>query len=717
MSKDDYIKEATKKIYNYHEKQVVKTELASHIDERFDFYKEIGYDDDRANETATEAMGDASLVCDDFGRLHNSSQNPLPDIILFVFLAAVHVGGWWALKTYAFYDSGLISSLLGAIFISVALVYLFSSYTARRVNIVSKLLNVLVIGGAAYFNFIIMKALGGRSNSSLSELFAFLKECTLPRISNYPDKKTIIIIICAAMSVAAVAFSVMLVYYVKVKLLRNKLIDNRLSRAFYNITLYLSIPILLVGILLCAKSYFDIKTLQNEYLDAYKLVLSVAEECNSGDEIEDAFKEKGITFEEFIHSNTVEEYRYQHNLVNIFLSYENPAEKAYAAYNDTEYEGSEAYCKIIFNMNTAYFESKYTKLTTKFVMINGEREDEFHSYIPNTYYNNEYTDDRELEFYENYCPISLVILYGDSVLAYCDYSFQYLIGNENYKYTLNRSAFKGSSDFYEYIVFRDALNSALRENPDASPDELASITDSEIIEEDFMSKETVRQMLLEMGYSEEEVDSVLDEFYNYLMKKYEKLNENKINLKHGVIYASVYKNEESGTVSVTYKSKPDDGETEVPTEKFFDFYTDILDEKIHANVTRYEDNLKVVAVNGAYFDKNGLYYDEAEQIAYYTSDGTRYYFYRKTIEDPTHTVGNTYEYYLTDRDTKFVKADLCFIDKDGYLVIDSHGMIKYDDDSKAFKDSGGNIYHKALETSWDEDGNQIFQSDEEDSLW
>ncbi len=680
MKKDRYLKEATKKIYNFNEKQDVNTELAAHIEERTDFYKEIGYDEERADEMACESMGDAELVCDDFGRLHNTSQNPTPDLIVFALVAAAHAGAYWLLEKYAFSDSGLISLILGTILISFGLVYLFGSFSSRRVNLVSKLLNIAVIGGAGYFNFLVMKALANRTDSSFAELWAFLKNGVLPRITNYPDKHMIIIIICAAMSLSVLSFAVMLIYYIKVKGLKNRLADNRISRFFHSLTLYLSILLIIAGITLGVKSYFDIKNLQAEYIKTYDLFMNILEESNSMDDVIDALAKEGITLEENV---SMREDYYNHNLVTVCVVHDDRDGSVYTA------------CR--FYMNTACFDNKFTKLTTHFIMLNGEKEDEFRRFVPTKRH-----DESETEFYKSYYPMEVSASFDDNSLAACEYTFTFLIGNDYYRYTLNRETVKGTEEYYDYMDFREEITALLKENPDLSAQEIANATNSEVVEADIETREEVRQALIDEGYDAEIVDKVLDNYYDSVYADYKDYIENNFSIKHGSFYAKFSRSDDYFSIEYV----PD---MESHTIYAFDYP---LEENKYRNATVYDGAIKAVSVNSGYYDKNGLYYDEAEHIAYYTVDGTRYFLYRKTIEDPTHTVGNTFEYYLTDREGRYVKADLCFIDENGYLVIDSRGSIKYDDDSKAFKDSGGKTYFKALETSWDIDGTMLHQSDE-----
>lgn len=59
MNKEEFIKTATAKIYNFNQKQKIKAELTDHIETKKEFFMEIGYSQEASEEKAISAMGDA----------------------------------------------------------------------------------------------------------------------------------------------------------------------------------------------------------------------------------------------------------------------------------------------------------------------------------------------------------------------------------------------------------------------------------------------------------------------------------------------------------------------------------------------------------------------------------------------------------------------------------------------------------------------------------
>lgn len=112
---------------------------------------------------------------------------------------------------------------------------------------------------------------------------------------------------------------------------------------------------------------------------------------------------------------------------------------------------------------------------------------------------------------------------------------------------------------------------------------------------------------------------------------------------------------------------------------------------------------KIRVYQKGYYAKNGLAYD-CDKVPYFEENGTRYKLYRVDV-DPGDMSGYIKSYYLVNSKGELIKADDCFINSDGYLFIDTYHTLKVQEDGLTYSDSNGNTYTKALETSWDENGN------------
>ena len=71
---------------------------------------------------------------------------------------------------------------------------------------------------------------------------------------------------------------------------------------------------------------------------------------------------------------------------------------------------------------------------------------------------------------------------------------------------------------------------------------------------------------------------------------------------------------------------------------------------------------------------------------------------------------NKKKYLLKNNERANYSADICFIDPDGWLVIDENAEITQSADG-TYRDSGGKIFTPVFETSWDQNGDLLFAED------
>ena len=134
MERKEYLDKATSKIFNYKAKKEVEQELSAHIDDRRDGFADIESDERSAEERAVEAMGDAELIYEELGELHNDFYNPAFDIIYTVILGGAMAGLYYLLEKFVVGDPGVASLMLSALFLPPFLVTVIFS----AINIIFK---------------------------------------------------------------------------------------------------------------------------------------------------------------------------------------------------------------------------------------------------------------------------------------------------------------------------------------------------------------------------------------------------------------------------------------------------------------------------------------------------------------------------------------------------------------------------------------------------
>ncbi|MCH5321006.1 MAG: hypothetical protein J1E36_04545 [Eubacterium sp.] len=733
MDKKDYLGKVTEKIFDVNAKNMVTTELEGHIDERIDFYKEIGYDDQDSEEKAAYAMGDTDTVAAQFGELHNDFYNPVFDIVFLVIWAGLLVGIYYLLQKYVFIDIGLSSLLLSASCLSFAFMFGYSALSLFRNRIVPIIFSLFGIGATGVFNYFVLKELDKKMHDSLSNLMNFIFKTEIPGSSNYPNEERVILVISLISAIAVITFLFSFIYNIKVKYLANKRFDNKIRHMLIGITSSFTLAPIVLCVLFSVKCYYDLNTIKNEYYAAYDYVIELSEKCDTKEEIIDFVEKSDYEFTEKTDAkDNLTGYIYNYNLVGIEIRFERIKSKEemreeqqekfeelwdyteefvkkYYGYSEVmqseryksivnlykdafkesidknvekEYN-NQAFCKISLIPRTYYFDNSYDRPSTSFLEVKEDRENKLYLYETRSL-----NDAEKYDYYKDIIPTKLEITYDLSDVENCFYDFSYTIGEGQYKHTEVFSAVKPNERnraIYESI---DKVIEIINSDKDMSSSKISKLTGA-ALDLPEMTREEFEKQFSALGsyfgsYKEILLDAydmttkyVFDDWYFVLL---------------GIPYKEIYAYDKYGNL--------------IRNEY-------LRDTPVMINYDG-EDGQKKVRINGGYFDKKGYFYSQPDYAPYYTADGKRFYYYCKTIEDKTHTVGNTKEYYLTDRNNLFYNADVCFIDKNGYLYFNS-GNLKYDEEAKKFKLPNGNEYTKAFETSWDENGNPILQSDENET--
>ena len=726
MNKKDYLGKATEKIYNSGAKKIVSTELESHIDERINFYKEIGYDDQASEEKAACAMGDTDTVAVQFGELHNDFYNPAADIIFLLIWFGLLGGVFYLLKQYVFYDVGLYALILGASCFSFAIMFAYSALSLFRNKIVPVILSLLGIGATGVFNYFILIELDKKMSDSLPNLINFIFKTDIPGATNYPSEEKVILAVLLVSLASIVTFIFSFIYNIKVKCLANKKFDNRIRHVIIGVTSGFSLTSIVLCVLFSVKCSADLNTIKSEYYDAYDYVLELSEKCDTKEEIIDFIEKSNYDFTENRDKDDhLTGYLYTKNLVSIDIGFqstkskkeirkdyqeeldsmddemeelyekigqfellqsaENKAGKEFLEEGidkrvEMDYYDQE-FCNIRLSPRIYYFDNSYDRPSTSFLEVKEDRENKFYQYETSKLNNI-----KKYDFYKEIKPTGIKITYKLSETENCSYEFEYVFGEGSFKRTEGYRAIKGNEKNTELYNQIDKVTKIINTDRNMSSSKIAKRTGA-AVEQPEMTREEYQESLSILG-------SYFDNVKETLLDSYDMSTKYVFDDWYFMLSGKPFK-----SISIY-----DRNDKLIAVKSLGDTL-----ERVNFDGA---DGQKKVRIDYGYFDKKGYFYSSSDYMPYYTADGKKYYYYCKTIEDKTHTVGNTKEYYLTDRNNLFYEADICFINKNGYLYIDTSKSLKYDEKTKKFKSQNGNEYTKAFETSWDENGNLIFQSDE-----
>lgn len=130
MKKNDYISTVLKGVNNESKKKNIEAELDSHISDSKDFYEEIGYDDEEAEEIAVERMGDAEPVAEQFAMIHNKSKfgTVIVTALTFIILYIIDL-----FSCYNYYIDNVFNNFeAGKLCVKLGIIILLSFYALHK---------------------------------------------------------------------------------------------------------------------------------------------------------------------------------------------------------------------------------------------------------------------------------------------------------------------------------------------------------------------------------------------------------------------------------------------------------------------------------------------------------------------------------------------------------------------------------------------------------
>ncbi len=707
MGKKDYIEKITNKIFDTKIKEALQQEVEYHIDEKEMFFEEIGYDNIAAEEKAVEAMGDVDTVAEQFGKIHNEFYNPFFDIVFLVLWGAALFAIYYALNEYIFGNSAGISLLLCGVCISLLIPLGYIALNLKRKKLVPTLLSVVGIGLSGAFNYFIFNELYQRTGGKFSNLCNFILYSKTSSTTLSVDFRKIYIAIAVISALLLIGVIISLNFIIKVKFLRNKRIDNKFRKAGVKIYKYFFVLFVAFSILFGVKYFIDIDNFRNEYVKAYETVFEISEKCSSFKDVQKFVESCGFDFEEKKNADgDITGYEYENNLTSLSISkyeiedneYEEDDDlpdlgpefetlsniqemlEALGGLYDDEYKKVNTLYSVSLKLNTLNFGKTYTSLTLKPYIMTEDEQDRYYKILPDKLTNKE-----RFDIYRDILPVDLNVEYTDSALYPAKYEYGYVIGKNNYFHHESNNVSVESEKGENFQKRKSEIIDIIKKNRKASREKIAQLTKTKIkmpkytrAEYKKIADKKLKKITSNFEFKEEAIDELYDTAIRFYID-----DELYFTLDKSPYTSVIFNGEQKSFDFANLNGKGSE----------FDYITPVFSK---------------VKVNNGYFDKKGYFYKSCDYTPYYTAQGEKFYYYRKTIEPETKGTGNTYEYYLTNYDGVFYDESRCFINEDGYLYIDSQYQLKQVEGEFYYQSSDGKKYYRPFYTSWNEKGELIF---------
>ncbi len=152
--KNDYLSVISKRIKDKNTQKQIYNELEGHIQDKIEYYKELGYSDDEAEKRAVEDMGEPDDAALPLRALHNGAGRNLLIIISLIFFAAVAVVPFFFHKfNYADSYYRAVYHLITVDFLSVAVVAGYIFFLIKAFKMKSKLIPLFAAAALLISNF------------------------------------------------------------------------------------------------------------------------------------------------------------------------------------------------------------------------------------------------------------------------------------------------------------------------------------------------------------------------------------------------------------------------------------------------------------------------------------------------------------------------------------------------------------------------------------
>lgn len=703
MNINDYIKDATSKIFDTKEKHKVEAELNDHMFKHKEFYEEIGYDAETAEEMAVEKMGDGIEIAEQLGTLHNDFYTPAPDIIAAVIWLAILGGVYYLLNKYIFDDIGAIAISLSSIFFAVGIFSICSFFTVKRNKVPISIINFIGGIGTTVFSYFVSANINKNVFHS-NNLIELLLNGTVPLKTEMNNAFPIIVTTVIGIAVALITI-ISVSYSLKTKSYNNSLFDNHFAKAVSDIAIVLAVISVITGTVCFTRFFAFQNTIQEKYSNDYKLALDIAEKCDTVDDIVNYINNCPLNFTESKENNEIIGYTYNSEIGNIVISFksydENQKETAYDrlmnrfanSIKNAFPESAEKQYDYTINLtasNIGKYKNGYDSISLSKLHIKPEELDQIYNFT-----STETINEEQLEFFDNYLPKNLYITPSNDKYKHDSeavYTFTAGKGKNSFDTDFNITIL--SEKFKEIQAEKEHIIEFLRDNPNATNNEIAEKFNCKLIAPEYSYNDysektkTVYSEIYSSGgiyasieyngntLTDEEIRKSYDNLFTFQLS--DDLIFQKSNIDNSVIILF------SSYTNIKYFSIEDTEETPTALRSSYS--------GIWRKTELIPDNI--------FFDCHGLKYKNREDIPYYTKSGKRFRFnYDKESN----------LYYLIGTNGDKYEADFGYIDENSNLYFFSGKSIPRKDSQNEllYYDENGKKYTKALETNWDESGNLI----------
>ncbi len=686
MNINDYIKDATSKIFDAKEKRKVEAELTDHILKHKEFNEEIGYDAEKAEEMAVEKMGEGTDIAEQLGTLHNDFYTPVGDIICTVIWLLLLGGAYYLMSKYIFDDIAIVPLNIAGISIAAAIYFIMGFVTLKRNRLQATICNIVGATGTGAFIFLCTKNFNRLVSGDFNKLKRLIFNHQICNADH--EKSKVIIIIAIALFCVLALFTILtsLSYYIKHSTNSNSLFDNH----FKKFTSRLTIVIALICVIISGffvYNYFDTKNhLKKDYYNQYSKMLDIAKNCKTFDDVYDYVDTFDDEYNAYVDKNGVtQRITFAKNLVQIEIerqeegSYNDLVVSNYGLVDSGSILDDSFYndYTIYFGLNYQPYYDNYDYPCIKQLLTTENELDEITRFDMD-----KHTDDESFDFYSKYAPYSLICKPSKNDKYISKYEWNFLTGDV-YKYQRQFQINVYPQETIDIFNRQNEIADIIKANPNASFDEIARLTNTELIPYPI-SYEEYKSTVNMLG-------SMFDAMKNISREEYNRLSQFKVS---DDMYFVL------GSTPYSYISFS--SETNLQYINIIEF------DNGNFVAQNFEDNelfKKMLSVGKGCYAKNGLIYSY-DLLPYFEKDGTRYTLYTMN-EDPGDKSGYIKHYYLINTKGEKYEHDMCYIDSEGYLYFDTGHTLKIQDDGLTYKDSNGNEYTRAFETSWDKDGNIV----------
>lgn len=731
INTEEFLKTATAKIYNFNQKQKIKAELTDHIKTKKEFFMEIGYNEAASEEKAITEMGDAEEISNDLSKLYNSFYNPAPVIITYLIWFALLGGLYFLLKQFVFEDTGALPLILCADFAALSIFWIYSAVTGKKNNHITAILSFIPIAATSVFLYFATTELNQKIKGNISNLIDLMFNCALDYKGTKTDTKMLFgfIALFAVTAITVTLFKI--IYAVKKKNFSNSKKDNKFSRILTAICIAFALLSITISAL-SALSFFNMqKTIYNGYQTAYNEMINICKHSSTFEEAAEFAENSPIEFEKtFDDDGRLTNLIYRNTYFYLTFSFEtdeNIDDELVTTYADLlRYETPPVvkteHLRAVLAIDTITF-----KNATDSITLSPFRTSEENLQKMLKYDQNENLPDDNFNFFSSFLPITLKYAEIGSYSRTGAYTFSYISGTGDAKiqnqFTVNHYV----PEYNNYILKRNEIIEIIKSNPDASTQEIEELTGT-VYSSPYNTIEEYKNSL-KNNYDKHYNDYInkylnFDDYPSYagLTEKYLLSNDN---VKKYLNFTDFFDEYAEATYESTKKYVFNDdwfffiSETPYKSITFsknndLSYFCNVpleykMTEREHFDSIA-EPILKLTC-GGKYYDINGCPYTDILRVPYYKENGEKFIVtsaLKQIGENETEKI-----YYLVNAKGDKYSSDNCFVNNKGYLVFNNNGSIHKDNsDDFTYKDSKGNTYIKAFESSWD-NNQQVYKYNKE----